>query len=53
LDHASSILLEEAIFLYIADVAPENPVFYFTLFPLVPLDLGLVFLFGLIINILR
>jgi len=47
------ILLEKAISSLITDSALENPIFYFTLFQLIPTDLGLMFLFGLAINILK
>jgi len=53
LGYTSSILLEKAIFPPIADLASENPIFYFATFLLVPLDLGLISWHGLIINILR
>jgi len=42
LGYASSILLEKTIFLPIADLAPENLIFCFVTFLLVPLDLGLI-----------
>jgi len=53
LGYRSSILLEKAIFPPIADLALENPIFYFALFLLVSLYLGLISWFGLTINIPR
>jgi len=53
LGYTSSILLEKTNSPPIADLALGNPIFYFVVFLLIPLDLMLISWFGLIINILR